>query len=442
LLSPHRAAGLLVLAARQAGTIRSLGDLPGHEFHGNQCTSGAGVTDGDVADASIAWASKQYPRADLTEKKATGINPREKYYKGQVDGLDVLTDIPNTDSISATFSYQDEYDELPGIREVAIKDLDLGNYTAGDDNQRVRDLADAIKESGEIKPLIVVIDGTRKPYVLEGGHRSRALQLLGKKTLPAVVIVDHTAQKMRGAAAKRKETALHQAADAHLAKMSVALRYAFAMGRKALGTPPDAERAAKAVAKALWAVLPKTLLGCLVDGGRAAVGMLPEPRHAEMHTAKRTPSALKMRFDVNDPNAVAWADRHAAELITQISETTREDINNAITDALEHGNLDEAYDEILAAVGDTDRAEMIARTEVMTAVHEGQREAWGQAVENGLLPDDAQAVWIATEDACPECEALDGEVRDLDGEYSDGSDGPPAHPRCRCTESISLQGAS
>lgn len=168
-------------------------------------------------------------------------------------------------------------------------------------------------------------------------------------------------------------------------------------------------------------------------------------RAAGLRTAKRTDTPrkdfgpLKMRFDATNQRVIDWADRHAAELIDGISESTREAINNAVADALERGSIKDLYDEILDAVGNEARAELIARTEVMTAANEGQREGWRQAVESGLLADDARVAWIATGDAsvCPICDELDGQVRDMDGQYPDpGGDGPPQHPRCRCTEGI------
>ena len=182
--------GVTVWRAPKARGAEFSPDQPRDE-HG-QWAAGAGVTDGDVADASIKWATDRYPKADLTETKRSGLHPRDPLFRGEVDGLRVRTGIPNTDSISATFS-SEEYDELRGIRAVPIADLDPGVYAATDDNARTQRLADAIKESGEISPLIVVVGGDRKPYVLEGGHRVRALALLGVKAVPALVIVDHTA---------------------------------------------------------------------------------------------------------------------------------------------------------------------------------------------------------------------------------------------------------
>lgn len=154
-------------------------------------------------------------------------------------------------------------------------------------------------------------------------------------------------------------------------------------------------------------------------------------------------AASKRTFDSGSEAAVDWADRHAAELIDTISENSREDISNAIASALEDGSLDDALDEILAAVGDKTRAELIARTEIMRAVNAGQREAWDQAVEEGLLSGDEQRSWIATDDelTCPICGALDGETIGLDAQYSDGSDGPPAHPRCLPGDCLVLSGS-
>jgi SPP1 gp7 family putative phage head morphogenesis protein len=146
---------------------------------------------------------------------------------------------------------------------------------------------------------------------------------------------------------------------------------------------------------------------------------------------------FKTQFDAKNSNAATWALTHATQIADDISQTSKDNIALAVARAQEEGDLQEQYDEILDAVGDEARASLIARTESMTAVNEGQRDAWDQALEKGLLTEDNRVVWIATSDACPECEELDGEERTLDGEYpGDGGDGPPLHPNCRCTEGI------
>ena len=113
-----------------------------------------------------------------------------------VDGLAVRDDVPNTSSIGASCY---EYEVLDGIREVPMADFDEPGPPPPEDpaareswlrrRKGVAELAKAIEASGEINPLIVVVD-KRGPYVLEGGHRFDALRVLGKKSFPAMVVMD------------------------------------------------------------------------------------------------------------------------------------------------------------------------------------------------------------------------------------------------------------
>jgi hypothetical protein len=187
-------------------------------------------------------------------------------------------------------------------------------------------------------------------------------------------------------------------------------------------------------------VLPSELLKAVGAGGTAGAAELTKTlRHASFRTAAdplvKKIGPITMRFDIKSPEAIKWAKEHAADLAKGISSTTRDDIAAAIERSLESG--DDPFEDIADAVGSDARAQLIARTETMAAANEGQRQSWDQAVEDGLLPSDAQVGWIATSGCCDECDDLDGETRDLDGEYPDpGGDGPPLHPNCRCTEGI------
>lgn len=112
-----------------------------------------------------------------------------------VDGLVVREDIPNQSSISASM---EEYEELPGIREVPMSAFEAGlePYSSNRTSEfkRTHALAEEIKENGEINPLIVVVEAFNVeagPYVLEGGHRFDAMRILGKKSLPAKVVIDY-----------------------------------------------------------------------------------------------------------------------------------------------------------------------------------------------------------------------------------------------------------
>ena len=105
-----------------------------------------------------------------------------------VDGLQVTDNIPNTASIRASFI---NYEVLNGIRELPFDDFDgpKSVFYATDDFDRSKKLEKAINQSGQIDPLIIAIDD-EGPYILEGAHRFVALISLGKKTFPALVVVD------------------------------------------------------------------------------------------------------------------------------------------------------------------------------------------------------------------------------------------------------------
>jgi SPP1 gp7 family putative phage head morphogenesis protein len=321
-------------------------------------------------------ADKQFGRLNLREKSVKNTTlPRDKVYGGgTVDGLRVRTDIPNTDSISAMFD-DGEYEELPGLREVDIADLDLGNYSSTKDNDRVASLASQIEESGEISPLIVVVDKDG-PYVLEGNHRARAIKKMGKTKVPAIVLVHYD----------------------------------------------EAE--------------PKDLL----NGSRRSTTVLAG------HFRVAAPPKIKgFAFDKTNPQALEWVDEHVGELIDEMSRSTRERVK-ALVERTVEGEFDthDLADRITELIGDESRAETIARTETMAASNGGQRAAWAQAVDDGLLNGDEEEEWITTPDdrTCPVCQPMDGERKPLGGKFNvDGEqiDGPPAHPRCRCTTGLVLR---
>lgn len=116
----------------------------------------------------------------------------EKRYKkagSKVDGLTVRKEVPNTSSISSTLY---DYEVLSGIREFPIKEINAkprSLFYAKNDLDHVRDLAEQIKESKEISPIIIVIDD-EGPYILEGVHRTGALYLVGVKKFPALIVLD------------------------------------------------------------------------------------------------------------------------------------------------------------------------------------------------------------------------------------------------------------
>jgi hypothetical protein len=123
-----------------------------------------------------------------TDEELNNYYPRAG---NRVDGRTVLDGVPNESSIDATLTNPEI---LPGIREVSMSYFPNVKtvrdwFTSKDDLDRVDDLANRIKASGEISPLIVIHDN-EGAYILEGAHRGAALTKLGAKSFPALVVLD------------------------------------------------------------------------------------------------------------------------------------------------------------------------------------------------------------------------------------------------------------
>ena len=140
-------------------------------------------------------------------------------------------------------------------------------------------------------------------------------------------------------------------------------------------------------------------------------------------------------LNLANDNAVIWADDHAAELITQVEDTTKSGVRAIVSRALDEGWTN---DELADALEDAhefseDRAEMIARTETQFASINGNLEGWRAS---GVV--DGKQLALAQDEYCAECEAMAEAYPDpipLDAQFEfDGEevDGPPFHPRCRC----------
>lgn len=106
----------------------------------------------------------------------------------EVNGLKVGDDIANTSSIRASFH---KYFILENVREVSLSEFSDPSkaFYAVNDIERCKQLAEEIRQSKVINPLIVAIDD-KGPYILEGAHRWVALSILDVKSLPALIVVD------------------------------------------------------------------------------------------------------------------------------------------------------------------------------------------------------------------------------------------------------------
>lgn len=160
----------------------------------------------------------------------------------------------------------------------------------------------------------------------------------------------------------------------------------------------------------------KAILTTVVDDGQAL-------------TANSLAITEEVDLKLMNKKARQYAATRSAELVKQVSDSTREMIKSAVTQAIEEGWSTDQLSESLqdnqafSAV----RADRIARTEIAKAHVEGSMQIYR---ESGLV---VKKKWLLSTEPCPICEenASDG-VIDIDENFSSGDDAPPAHPNCEC----------
>ena len=167
-----------------------------------------------------------------------------------------------------------------------------------------------------------------------------------------------------------------------------------------------------------------------------AAGMVSRTARA---AGQRAAETLGIDWNLMIPGVDRYAERHAAELVTQVSGTTKDRIRSALSRGLQEG---EDIPTIAARIQESgafseSRATLIARTETTTVTNSSQREglvAYAEATGEKIVKG-----WIHTRD--PENPAhredhlaldLSGEEVPVDREFSNGSQGPN-EPNCRCS---------
>lgn len=186
---------------------------------------------------------------------------------------------------------------------------------------------------------------------------------------------------------------------------------------------------------------------------------------------------LRMSFNLTAPEVQLWLSAHGADMVTQVSETTRETIKGITTRGYLEGLNTKEQTRMLREVvpllpqharsvemrlaaalagGASERdavttagrearrlqrwrARMIARTETMAGQNGGTQLAWGIAKDAGYLLPETRKVWISTPEGsrtCDICRPWDGLETGVDEVFSKGGREilhPPLHPHCRCT---------
>lgn len=137
-------------------------------------------------------------------------------------------------------------------------------------------------------------------------------------------------------------------------------------------------------------------------------------------------------FGQIDDRVAAWAADNAAELVTQVTDTTREKLRALIADGIADGLTRE---EIISDMMDSysfseERAALIADTEIGFANSAGSLMGLQEAEDAGV---NVKKEWDATDEPCPICQGNQavGAIP-LDATFPSGDDAPLAHPNCRC----------
>ena len=136
-------------------------------------------------------------------------------------------------------------------------------------------------------------------------------------------------------------------------------------------------------------------------------------------------------LDLANTRAEKWADGHAAELVKDLENTTRDMLRSTIVEAESEGWSNET---LAGELRDNyafskKRADTVARTELKGADSEGAIAGWRAT---GLK---MKKEWVRSADdyECVICEGNEqqGPI-DLDEDFDSGDDTAPAHPNCEC----------
>ncbi len=140
-------------------------------------------------------------------------------------------------------------------------------------------------------------------------------------------------------------------------------------------------------------------------------------------------------FNQLNTRAIAVARERAADMVTQITESTRNDLRIIISSGIDSQlTRDDIADLIQSTDPDVfsqDRAQLIAATEMRIANGEGALAGMQEVAALGV---DVQKEWLPDAEPCEICQGnADQGPIPLDESFESGDDTTPAHPNCMCT---------
>ena len=172
------------------------------------------------------------------------------------------------------------------------------------------------------------------------------------------------------------------------------------------------------------------LITLISEETRQAIRNVLSYCHSEGMTAKEIAQAIRPTIGLNARQATAnlrYREHVKQTLLRDNPRMSEETANNrAQAAALKYAGKQHRY-----------RADMIAQTELAFAYNRGAHESIRQAVNNGLMGR-CEKVWstAGTNRVCGRCRDLSGKVVGFDDKFFnsrfDLGETPPLHPRCRC----------
>lgn len=180
-----------------------------------------------------------------------------------------------------------------------------------------------------------------------------------------------------------------------------------------LGDPPDLNNVPRSYWQNGWKRIQNQVEPILVDS------------YIESALALAGGIGMGIDWDLVNTEASNWARTNLESLLQKIFQKNYEHVNELIPRYFEDGWTIKDLTRELERYYSPVRAEMIAVTETTRSVVQGEREAvWQMQKESGLrmIP-----IWLTAQDdrVCPICGPRHKQV-------IEGSNFPPAHPRCRC----------
>ncbi len=155
-------------------------------------------------------------------------------------------------------------------------------------------------------------------------------------------------------------------------------------------------------------------------------------------------------YSIETPAVVEYASSHAAELVSQVGNTTKEVLNTIVTNGVEQGL---SYGEIAGQITDryADFAVSWPQEHIQNRAHAVAVYETGDAYEAGgrIVVDDLEAAGIEMEKAW--LTVGDGRVRaehaanqdegwiPVDQSFQSGHDRPPTDPGCRCSSQYQMK---